>query len=170
MDLTSVLTEFCAVSAPSGAETELASLLERRWRRCCATVRRDPVGNVIARVGGSGPRVLVQAHMDQVGYVVRFVTEGGHVLLDPAQGDRRTGPERRHPVGQPVRVLTRDETWLDGLIVAASGHVLTPEQREEDLGYDDFWVELGLGSREAVFEAGVHLGSPVVFSAPLRAM
>src|SRR3954463_9871798 len=125
MDLTSVLTEFCAVSAPSGAETELASLLERRWRQRCATVRRDPVGNVIAHVGGSGPRVLVQAHMDQVGYVVRFVTEGGQLLLDTAQGDRRTGPERRWPVGQPVRVLARDGSWSEGLLAAASGHVLT---------------------------------------------
>ena len=67
-------------------------------------MRRDPVGNLVARVGGSGPRVLVQAHMDQVGYVVRHVTDDGFLLLDGAQGDRRTGPERRHPVGQPVRV------------------------------------------------------------------
>ena len=92
MDLRDVLTELCAVSAPSGAEMELASLLERRWAPRCRAVRRDPTGNVLAHVGGSGPRVLVQAHMDQVGYVVRFVTESGQLLLDTAQGDRRTGP------------------------------------------------------------------------------
>src|SRR3954469_10183196 len=169
MELTSVLAEMCAVPAPSGGEGELATLLERRWARC-AEVRRDAVGNVIARVGGSGPRVLVQAHMDQVGYVVRYITERGVLLLDTSQGDRRTGPERRHPVGQPVKVLARDGSWLEGLIAAASGHVLTPAQREQELGYDDFWVEVGLGSREAVLEAGVHLGSPVVFAAPTRAM
>src|SRR4051794_1512670 len=170
MDLTRVLTELGAVSAPSGAEQELADLLEQRWSDRCAQVRRDPVGNVIARVGGSGPRLLVQAHMDQVGYVVRFVTDGGQLLLDTSQGDRRTGPERRHPVGQPVRVLTRDSSWAEGIIVAASGHVLTSAQREAELGFDDFWVELGLGSREAVAAAGVHVGSPVVFSAPVRVL
>src|SRR3954471_1112032 len=169
MDLTSLLTEFCAVPAPSGAEAELATLLERRWAPRCAEVRRDPVGNVIARVGGSGPRLLVQAHMDQVGYVVRYVAEGGQLLLDTSQGDRRTGPERRHPVGQPVRVLTRDGGWAEGMIVAASGHVLTNAQRESSLDFDDFWVELGLGSRDDVLTAGIHVGSPVVFSAPLRA-
>src|SRR3954453_2871016 len=168
MDLTTVLTQLCAVSAPSGAETELASLLVHRWEPRCAEVRRDPVGNVLARAGGRGPRVLVQAHMDQVGYVVRDAPEGGQLLLDTSQGDRRTGPERRHPVGQPVRVLGRDGTWADGLIAAASGHVLTPEQREAELGFDDFWVELGLGSRDAVLAAGVHVGSPVVFFAALR--
>src|SRR3954453_21036553 len=139
MELTSVLAEMCAVPAPSGGEGELASLLERRWARC-EEVRRDPVGNVITRVGGSGPRLLVQAHMDQVGYVVRYVTEGGQILLDTSQGDRRTGPERRHPVGQPVRLLQRDGGWSEGIIVAASGHVLTNAQRESSLDFDDFWV------------------------------
>ena len=169
MDLTRVLRELCAVSAPSGAESELADLLEHRWSARGAEVRRDPVGNVIARAGGSGPRLLVQAHMDQVGYVVRYVTEGGQLLLDTSQGDRRTGPERRHPVGQPVRVLARDGGWAEGMIVAASGHVLTNAQRDASLGFDDFWVELGLGSRDDVLTAGIHVGSPVVFSAPVRA-
>jgi len=167
--LTEVLAELCAVPAPSGAESDLADLLQRRWSKRGAEVRRDPVGNLVARVGGSGPRVLVQAHMDQVGYVIRYVTEDGYLLLDGSQGDRRSGPERRHPVGQPVKALTRDGTWLEGMIVASSGHVLTPEQREQDrLAYDDFWVELGLGDREAVLAAGLHIGAPVVFSAPTR--
>src|SRR6478735_4197562 len=167
--LTEVLAEFCAVPAPSGAESGLADLLQRRWSERGAEVRRDPVGNLLARVGGSGPRVLVQAHMDQVGYVVRFITDDGYVLLDGSQGDRRNGPERRHPIGQPVRVLLRDGAWLDGLIAASSGHVLTAAQRDEHrLGYDDFWVEVGLDSRDAVQAAGVHVGSPVVFSAPVR--
>jgi tetrahedral aminopeptidase len=169
MDLPNLLAELCAVSAPSGAETELAEVLMRRWEPRCDEVRRDAVGNVVARVGGSGPRVLVQAHMDQVGYVVRHITDGGFLLLDGSQGDRRMGPERRHPIGQMVRLLLRDGSWLEGMIAAASGHVLTAKQRDtHELTYEDFWVELGLGSRAAVLEAGVHVGAPVVFSAPMR--
>jgi endoglucanase len=169
MDLVSFLAELCAVPAPSGAEDELADLLVHRWQARCRDVRRDPVGNVIARVGGSGPRVLIQAHMDQVGYLVRHVTKDGFLLLDGSQGERRMGPERRHPTGQPVRVLARDGSWVEGLLASASGHVLTAEQREEHrLGYDDFWVELGLQSSEAVEDAGIHIGSPVVFSGPVR--
>src|SRR4051812_22655278 len=169
MDLPKLLAELCAVPAPSGAEAELAALLEERWGPRCEEITRDAVGNVVARVGGSGPRVLLQAHMDQVGYIVRHVAEGGFLLLDGAQGDRRMGPERRPPIGQILRVLVRDGTWVEGVVAAASGHVLTAEQRENhELRYDDFWVELGLGSREAVSEAGVHIGSPVVFAAGMR--
>src|SRR3954465_12090106 len=168
MNLTTLVAELCAVSAPSGAEAALYDLLHGRWTPRCEVVRYDAVGNVVARVGGSGQRVLVQAHMDQVGYIVRHVTEGGQLLLDTSQGDRRTGPERRHPVGQPVRVLTRDGGWAEGMIVAASGHVLTNAQRESSLDFDDFWVELGLGSRADVLTAGIHVGAPVVFSAPVR--
>src|SRR3954451_17735437 len=169
MDLTALLAELCAVPAPTGAETEVADILQDRWTPRCAEVRRDGVGNVIARVGGSGPRVLVQAHMDQIGYVVRHITDEGFLLLDGAQGDRRNGPERRHHVGQPVRALARDGAWVEGLLAAASGHVLTAEQREEHrIGYDDFWVELGLPDRSAVEKRGIHVGSPVVFSGPVR--
>src|ERR1700759_3791406 len=140
MDLVTLLGELCAVGAPSGAEGELADLLQARWTPRCAHVERDRVGNVIARVGGEGPRVLVQAHMDQVGYVVRHVTDDGFVLLDGAQGDRRMGPERRPPIGQRVRILARDGGWVEGLLASASGHVLTAKQRDEHkLGYDDFW-------------------------------
>ncbi|WP_028066898.1 M42 family metallopeptidase [Solirubrobacter soli] len=163
-----LLAELCAVPAPSGAEHELAALLTARWGPRCAELRRDPIGNVIARVGGSGPRVLLQAHMDQVGYVVRHITDDGFVLLDTAQGDRRTGPERRHPVGQPVRILTRGGSWLDGILTASSGHVLTAKQRDtHELSFNDFWVELGM-SRAAILAAGVHVGAPVIFSAPTR--
>src|SRR3954469_18959426 len=169
MDLPALVSELCAVPAPTGAEGALADLLDERWRPRCAEVRRDRVGNVLARAGGAGPRVLVQAHMDQVGYLVRHITEEGFVLLDGSQGDRRMGPERRHPVGQPVRLMARDGAWIDGLLAASSGHVLTAEQREDHkLGYDDFWVELGLRSREAVLELGIHVGAPVVFGAPVR--
>jgi endoglucanase len=169
MDLTALLAELCAVSAPTGAETELADLLQDRWTPRCEEVRRDGVGNVIARVGGSGPRVLVQAHMDQIGYVVRHITDEGFLLLDGAQGDRRNGPERRHHVGQPVRALARDGAWVEGLLAAASGHVLTAEQREEHrIGYDDFWVELGLRDRASVLALGLHPGAPVVFAGGMR--
>src|ERR1051325_7379165 len=151
MHLETLLAELCAVPAPSGAESELADLLQDRWGPRCAEVRRDSIGNVIARVGGSGPRVLLEAHMDQVGYGVRHITEDGFLLLDTAQGPPRTGPERRHPVGQPVRVLARDGSWLDGLLAASSGHVLTAKQREQhELGFNDFWVELGVSSRDAL--------------------
>src|SRR6478735_7859346 len=167
--LTEVLAELCAVPAPSGAESDLADLLQRRWSGQGAEVRRDGVGNLIARVGGSGPRVLVQAHMDQIGYVVRHITDEGFLLLDGAQGDRRNGPERRHPIGEPVKAPARDGAWVEGLLAAASGHVLTAEQREEHrIGYDDFWVELGLRDRASVVALGLHPGAPVVFAGGMR--
>jgi endoglucanase len=109
--------------------------------------------------------------MDQIGYVVRHITDEGFLLLDGAQGDRRTGPERRHHVGQAVKALARDGSWVDGILAAASGHVLTAKQREEHrIGYDDFWVELGLRDRASVLALDLHVGAPVVFAGEVRSL
>ena len=110
MDIPNLLGELCAVSAPSGAEGELAdppadvALGAALGRRSAGTPSETS-----SRASAAPVRACsVQAHMDQVGYLVRHVTDEGFLLLDGSQGDRRMGPERRHPVGQPVRVLPRD--------------------------------------------------------------
>ena len=80
-----------------------------RWAPRCAEVRRDPIGNVIARVGGTRPAgAACRRTWTRSATSSATSPTSGFLLLDTAQGDRRTGPERRHPVGQPVRVLTRD--------------------------------------------------------------
>ena len=165
--LQTLLAELCAVPAPSGAEAS-SPAAAAAGPRC--EVRRDPVGNVVAHVGGSGPRVLVQAHMDQVGYVVRFVTEDGFCCSTAprATAGRSGAPSPGRPAGP---VLTPRRRLARGLIVAASGHVLTAAQREKDeLGYDDFWVELGLGDRARCSTPACTSARPSCSPRPTRAL
>jgi putative aminopeptidase FrvX len=160
---------FCELPGPSGAEAAVAAFLRERWSPRVGEVREDAVGNLLFRVGGTGPRLLLHAHMDEIGWVVRHVTEDGFLLLDSAQGRRREGPERRYMVGQPAQVLGRDGVVARGVIAAASGHVLTRKQTEsERLDWDDFFVDLGLGSREEVLALGIHVGAPVVWDVATR--
>lgn len=155
------LSELCSISAPSGYEHEFIASLADAWG---ATGQTDRVGNLVFRIGGAGRRVLVHSHADQVGYVVFSVTDDGLLMLDTAQGARGESPEQRWQVGQPVIVQRRDGTWCPGVIAAASGHGSRDSKKaREPLSWAGFWVDIGATSRSDVSEAGIFIGSAVVF-------
>jgi endoglucanase len=158
------LADLSATAAPSGREAQLRELVHQRWTGFVSKMLVDPLGNLLAHVGGSGPRVLVTAHLDEIGWVVRHVTEHGFLLLDTAQGSRNAGPEPRHMVGHAALVLGRDGVVADGVVAAASGHVMTKAQVEAPIAdWDDFFVDIGVTSAAEAHGAGVYVGSPVVF-------
>ena len=158
------LADLCLTAAPSGREDDLRALVLERWRPHVVEASVDALGNVLGRVGGSGPRVLITAHLDEIGWVVRHVTEHGFLLLDTAQGTRNAGPEPRHMVGHAALVLGRDGVVANGVVAAASGHVMTKAQLEVPIaGWDDFFVDIGVTSAAEAHDAGVYVGSAVVF-------
>ncbi|HEY6961016.1 MAG TPA: M20/M25/M40 family metallo-hydrolase [Gaiellaceae bacterium] len=168
-DLVELLAELCSLPAPSGREDPVRRLLVDRWRDRVVELHVDSVGNVVARVAGAGPKLLVHAHMDEISYVVRSITDDGFLLLDTGQGRRRDGPELRHMIGRDAVVVGAGGRRAEGLIAAPAGHVLTREQLDEPQpGWDDFFVDLGVRSRAEAEALGVHVGAGVVFAGAAR--
>ncbi len=163
-----VLERICQIPAPVGREAAVRSHLEETWGAHGVETRADPIGNLLGRVGGSGPRVLLQAHMDEIGFVVRHISDDGFLFLDSAQAAFRDKPERRFEVGQSAIVLGRSGVVSHGVIVAPSGHVVTPSELEKPLLSSDYFLDVGAESRAEVEAAGVHIASPVVWQSPTR--
>ena len=159
-----LLRELCDIPGPSGYEEPVRTYLTQRWRSRAQSLTVDAVGNLLVHVGGQGPRVLVQAHMDEIGFVVRYITDDGFLLLDTAQGPRRMSPDRRYMVGQTAQVLGRNGVVARGIFAAASGHVMTQAQIDKaHLGFEDIFVDIGVTSRREAELFGVHVGSPVIW-------
>lgn len=164
-----LLQELCEISGPTGQEEAVRVWLRAHWRERMAAWHEDAVGNIVCRVGGSGPKLVVAAHMDEIGFVVRYITDKGFLLLDAGQGPRRASPDRRYMVGQGARVIGRHGVVAEGIFATASGHTLTQEQLDTPhLDYDDFFVDIGASSRMEAEEAGVHVGAGVIWHAPTR--
>lgn len=164
-----VVAAFSAVPGPSGHEAPVRAFLRERWQARMAEWQEDRVGNVLGRVGGRGPKLLIQAHMDEIGFVVRAITGAGFLLLDNAQGTRRMSPERRQMIGQLAQVLGRDGVAAEGVFATASGHVLTQGQLDKaHLDFNDFFIDVGAKNRQEVETRGIHVGSPVIWSWPCR--
>ena len=156
---------------PPGDEAPYNRWLAERWRPYLQSVLVTPVGNLIGHVGGSGPRVLLIGHSDEVAFTVRSIEERGFLFLDYDQGDA-SEPSLRGPTFLPLghtALVLGSAGPVTGTFAALTGHVVNPaQQRQAELSWRDVFVDLHLSSRETVEAAGITIGTPVIWHTPLR--
>lgn len=160
-----VVTELMSLPGPTGREEPVLAWLERAWAPKVERLWRSRVGNLLAAVGGSGPRLLLTAHADELSYVVRSIDASG--LLWLTTGQVRGEPQERFPVGQPALVLGRS-TAVEGVFVVATGHVVPEEKRNKPVTFGDLLVDIGADSRAEVLERGITVGASVIWNPPAR--
>ena len=165
-----LIKELSEMSGPVGQEGPVLDRMEALWRETGARVERTRIGNVLGRVGETGPKLLLAAHADELCYLVRAIDPRGFLWLAGGQAWLRTTSLRQSfTVGQRVRVLARSGE-IPGVIGSATGHVANlalPEQRELD--WYDFWVDTGLSAVE-LRGAGVTPGTRVIWDATTERM
>ncbi|UCH27215.1 MAG: hypothetical protein JSV66_06125 [Trueperaceae bacterium] len=153
---------------PSGYEDRVQDWLESKWREAGCEVHRSRVGNLFAKVGGSGPKLLVAAHADEISFRVKSIDADGHLLLTSGTGGSELSPPHFAFVAQPCTVLT-PEGEVPGTVGTVTGHVMTKEQRESNrVSWADIFLDIGARSREEALGWGVHVGCPVVADVKTR--
>ena len=160
-----LIKELTELVGPVGQEREVLDHVQALWQREGLTVERTKIGNLYAHVGGSGPRIVMAAHADELTYLVRALHPGGFLWLAGGQAWARTaGLRNGFTIGQRVKVLARKRV-IPGVIAAVTGHLATLALAEpSELTWRDFWVDTGL-SKEELVEAGVTTGTRVIWDA-----
>ena len=155
MDLIAVLTDLSLTPAPSGSESQMAALGMKLLGPHMDEVSVDPLGSVIGRraCGKQGARrVLIEAHMDEVGFIVTG-HKGSFLTLSPIGSiDLRQLP------GTRLRVLT--EPPQAGVIACLPPHVLSKGDMDKVTSWDDTLLDLGLTEDEVKH---IPLGTPAVY-------
>lgn len=164
-DLIKTLAE---IPGPIGQEEQVHEWCAEHWSRYAEDVRITAVGNVVARVGGTGPSLIVLAHGDELALMVKSITDNGLLRVWPAWADRRGKPPHWYsPVNQPVVVLA-DHGHVEGQLVYASGHVMGGGTDKDSFAWDDWFVDLGYTSKRTVEDFGIHPGTRLVLNPPTR--
>ena len=136
--------------APSGREKPVAAQIEKEIAPYCDSVSYDKIGNLIAVIkpAKQGERVMVCAHMDEVGFMVKSIDNDGraHIVLLGAV-------ETRTLSGRRVRFL--DGTV--GIVSTKPIHVMTGNEEERPTYEDRIYIELGAKNR-AEAETMVKIG------------
>ncbi len=155
------LKQLTEINAPSGHEQALrrALLAELKEKGFAPTI--DRMGNVIVVKAGTGPaprkRVMVSAHMDEVGLIVTGHTEGGFLKVASAGGiDTRVLISKRVTVG--------DEK-IPGVIGAVAIHLQSPADRARVMGYRDIAVDIGCTDKKEA-ERKAPKGTYISFDTP----
>src|SRR5689334_21803385 len=149
---------------PPGFEEPVRKIMVERMKPLAEKLSYDGLGSVIAVQGSSGPRIMVDAHMDELGGMVRRVTNDGYLTMQMLGGwlDQALVDQRWTIIGSkgPVRAVTgiRDI------------HIAPQEERTKV--YPREWIFLDVGARSAAEVAAMGLapGDPVAPDAPFAVM
>jgi putative aminopeptidase FrvX len=155
------LEALVAVPGLSGYEDRVRRRVAGELAALGIASRSDRLGNLVATVPGGleGPPVMLFAHMDQLGFVVRRVLPDG--LL---QVERVGGVPERALAAQEVLIALGEGRDLPGVIGNKSHHATGPEEKYRVLPYREITIDAGFGSAEEARIAGVEVGAPVVYA------
>lgn len=129
----------------SGREEQVRELVISELRPLVDDLSVDALGNVIAvKRGASAHKVMLAAHMDEIGFMARYIDERGFVRVQPLGGfDPRT------LVAQRVVLHTRDGQRLRGVLTPATKPIhLLGDERPGAPKLEEFYVDLGLPGAE----------------------
>ncbi len=133
-----LLTELCETPGAPGREERIRAVVRRELEPHVDAIDVDPLGNLIARRSGAGgPRLMLSAHMDEIGFIVTHVEDGGFLRLIPLGGfDPKTLTAQR--------VVVHGREDLLGVLGAKPVHLMSDADKRRAPTLDDYFVDLGL--------------------------
>lgn len=159
MDIKGFLKEVTELPGLSGHERQAAERVADAFTPFADDVRIDRMNNVVARHGQGGPRVLITAHLDEIGLVVSGIEKDGCLRMAMSGGvDPRILPAAE------VLVQAKDGA-LYGVIGAKPPHLLSAEDRKKAIQLKDLYIDMGM-SPERVREL-IRVGDQVALTGAL---
>ena len=137
------LKALCALDGVSGDEDRVRDFIRRQAEPWAETVRTDALGNLIVHKRGrkpAGNKLLLCAHMDEVGLIVTRATEDGFLRFDFVGG-----VDRRVALGKPV-VLGPNK--IPGVIGMKAIHMLSAEERKKVPKTEALYLDIGAADKE----------------------
>jgi endoglucanase len=150
------LSNACGVT---GRESDVRELMIRLMTPYADEIIVDKLENVIAIKKGKSvaPKIMLAAHMDEVGLMVKTITKEGFL-----QFTKMGGIDDRILPAQKVMVFSRKGTF-PGIIGSKPPHIQKEEERKKITTFDELFIDIGAESKEDVLALGVAVGDPIGF-------
>lgn len=150
------LRHITALPGLSGNEGEVARFIADAFTPYCDDVQITPLSSVIGHIQGSGSKVMLCAHLDEIGLMVSDIEQDGALRMRNVGGvDPRILPG--------MRVTVYGQQKLMGVVGAKAPHLLSAQERTQNYAREDLYIDLGM-SAQRVHEL-VHVGDCIALEA-----
>lgn len=156
-----LLEKLCAIHAVSGREDAMTAFVSDQIASLTDESYVDNLGNVVGVLRGAqfpDYKLMLQAHMDELGLIIRNIDDNGFLFIE-----RIGGIPEKTLLGQKVDILTDTGRIVTGYIGAKSHHVTTLEEKYKVPNVHELFVDVGVNSRQAVNEMGIQVGDPITY-------
>lgn len=164
MENLELIEKLCQARGTSGFEDEVVSIA-REYCKDFASFEEDSMRNLYIRPGynkGDRPLVMLDAHSDEVGFMVQAIKPDGTLRFIPIGGwNEKCLPSSK------VQVYT-SKGYISGIIAAMPPHLMTPEQRNAPVSYSALTIDVGATSDKEAIKMGVEVGAPAVPLSPFE--
>jgi putative aminopeptidase FrvX len=160
-----LLRELTEAPGISGYEQEVREII-RRHLQDITTIRQDRLGSIVCRKNGKTekPRIMLAGHMDEIGFIVKLVTDEGFIKFSPLGGWWG-----HVMLAQRVMIKTQKGDVI-GLIGSKPPHVLSEEERKKLQEPKDMYIDVGATSSAEIKELGIRPGDPIVPICPFTVL
>jgi len=152
MSLIERLEKYCLTPAMAGFEDEMIKKLKADLKDHVDEIRVDVLGNVIATIKGTSPEgsdLMIFAHTDSLGMIVKGVEDNGFIRIE-----RVGGVPERILAASNVILQTSSGKIVNGVIGFVSHHLTPPEDKYKVKPIGECYVDIGATSAKEVAAAG----------------
>ena len=148
-----LLSEICRTPGAPGFEQKVRELVIRELKDHVDSIEIDNMGNVSAiKKGMADKRVMIGAHMDEIGFIVTHIDDQGFLRFHTLGGfDPKTHTAQR--------VVVHGKKDLVGVMSSKPIHVMTPEEKNKLPKNSDYFIDLGMKRKEV--EKYISIGNPI---------
>lgn len=149
-----LLKKLCDECGVSGDEDNIQDLIYQELKNDFE-ITKDPLNNLIVKYQTdlSKPLISFVSHVDEVGFIIRDILEDGFIKFNPV------GSWYRHIIpGSKVVIKNKFNQKFIGVIGSEPPHYLSKDQMNNLLSFEDFYIDLGMSSKEEVLKNNISIG------------
>lgn len=160
-----LLKQLSEADGIGGCEREVSRIVKAYGEELVDDYTYDNLGSIILHKKGTGPKVMISSHMDEVGFMVREITEQGYLKLLPVGG----WWGHVMPV-QEMRVTTQSGEKYIGVIGSRAPHGMPADEKNRVVAPMDFYLDMGVENRETIEKMGIQIGDMITPNTQFRQM